>query len=65
MTTPEGSMPPLHVHDEDESFYVLDGVITLYVGDQVVTLDAGRLVPRPAGRPAHVRRRVRGRGCWS
>ena len=52
-------MPPLHVHDEDETFVVLEGSLTLFVGDQ---RDRGRARgrrPRPEGRPAHLPRRVR------
>ncbi len=51
MTVPEGSMPPLHLQDEDESFYVLDGVATLYVGEQVVTLMPGASHLAPRGIP--------------
>jgi quercetin dioxygenase-like cupin family protein len=45
----KGSMPPLHVHRrDDETFYVLDGEIRLFVGDDELLLDAGRaaLAPR-------------------
>ena len=44
-----GDMPPLHVHDrDDETFYVLEGALTLFFGDQQVTLLAGQtaLAPR-------------------
>jgi hypothetical protein len=44
-------MPPLHIHDEDESFYVLEGVATLYVGEQVVTLLPGASFLAPRGVP--------------
>ena len=48
LTSPRGSMPPLHVHDEDEGFYVVDGRITLYVGDAVHDLEVAEsaLAPR-------------------
>lgn len=40
MAMPEGSMPPPHIHDEDETIYVLEGWMTFYVGDK--TIPAGR-----------------------
>src|SRR5262249_848580 len=46
----EGDMPPLHVHrDEDEAFYVLDGELTLFVGDQEMRLTAGGCAGAPRG----------------
>ncbi len=45
----QGDMPPLHVHhQDDETFYVLEGELTLFLGDQQVTLLAGQaaLAPR-------------------
>ena len=48
----EGDMPPLHVHrDEDEAFYVLDGRLTLFVGDEQLELGAGQSVVAPRGVP--------------
>jgi quercetin dioxygenase-like cupin family protein len=42
MHAPAGDQPPLHVHEhEDEGFYVLEGSVTLWVGDA----DPVRLVP--------------------
>ena len=39
---PQGTMPPLHVHrDDDEAFYVLEGSLTLFVGDGEVEVGAG------------------------
>jgi mannose-6-phosphate isomerase-like protein (cupin superfamily) len=36
---PRGSAPPLHVHhNEDEAFYVLDGEVTVLVGDERIDL---------------------------
>jgi quercetin dioxygenase-like cupin family protein len=48
VTAPRGSMPPLHVHDEDEGFYVVDGRVTLYAGDAVHELEVAEsaLAPR-------------------
>jgi len=42
ITAPAGLQTPLHVHyGEDEGFYVLEGSVTIEVGDQVVELGAG------------------------
>jgi quercetin dioxygenase-like cupin family protein len=47
-----GHMPPLHVHHaEDESFVVLDGEVTLYVGAETRTLRAGETALGPKGIP--------------
>lgn len=50
ITTNAGCEPPLHVHErEDESFYVLDGEVTFYVGDAVVRGEAGTYLLAPRG----------------
>ena len=44
-----GAPPPRHVHEhEEEAFYVLDGTLDLYLGDDVVEVHPGSfcLVPR-------------------
>jgi quercetin dioxygenase-like cupin family protein len=42
-----GQMPPLHTHEEDEAFYVLEGTMTVYAGDETVRIAAGeRFVAR-------------------
>lgn len=42
VTEPPGAEAPLHVHHrEDEAFYVLDGSVTLHVGDETVEATAG------------------------
>jgi quercetin dioxygenase-like cupin family protein len=47
-----GDMPPLHVHQaDDETFFVLQGELTLFAGDQVVRLQAGSAVLAPRGIP--------------
>src|SRR5262245_52637200 len=57
---PEGDMPPLHVHhEEDEVFHILDGEVT----HPVPARDGGvarnrRDIPCTPGRPAHVSRRL-------
>jgi quercetin dioxygenase-like cupin family protein len=39
---PRGSGPPLHVHhNEDETFYVLEGEVTIQVGEERIDLAAG------------------------
>ena len=43
ITAPPGLQTPLHVHyREDEGFYVLEGSVTIEVGDQTVELAAGQ-----------------------
>ena len=41
--------PPLHHHDFDEAFYVLDGELTLQLGDEVRTAGPGSLTFAPRG----------------
>lgn len=42
MTEPPGAEAPLHVHHrEDEAFWILDGSVTVYVGDAVIEASAG------------------------
>ena len=39
---PHGTGPPLHLHHkEDETFYVLEGEVTILVGDERIDLAAG------------------------
>jgi len=50
---PPGLGSPWHVHtDEDEWFYVLEGNLTVYVGDTRVDLAPWGHHPRPAGTAA-------------
>ena len=52
MLVPPGLGSPWHVHtDEDEWFYVLDGNLTVYVGDTRVDLAAGGFAFGPTGVP--------------
>jgi quercetin dioxygenase-like cupin family protein len=56
ITGPQGDMPPLHIHHlEDEAFYVLEGELTLFVGDREIRLGAGECAVAPRGIP-HVYR---------
>src|SRR5215207_1685056 len=46
---PLGTAPPLHIHHgEDETFYVIEGAITVFAGDGRIELGTGDygLVPR-------------------
>src|SRR5215469_9490522 len=50
--SPEGDMPPLHVHhEEDEVFHVLDGQVTLFLPGSEVSLGAGETFRAPQGVP--------------
>jgi quercetin dioxygenase-like cupin family protein len=49
-TGPAGDQTPLHVHHaDDEGFYVLEGELTLWVGDEQHILRAGESVLAPRG----------------
>jgi quercetin dioxygenase-like cupin family protein len=49
---PRGSGPPLHVHhNEDEAFYLLEGQVTMFVGDERIDLEAGDYCFGPRGVP--------------
>lgn len=46
------SGPPLHVHEtQDDSFFVLEGRLTVQAGDEVVELGPGDFVSVPPGVP--------------
>ncbi len=43
-------MPPLHIHDrEEETFYVVEGQLTLFVAAEEIVLTAGQAVVAPRG----------------
>jgi quercetin dioxygenase-like cupin family protein len=44
-----GGRPPLHHHDFDETFYVLEGELTFQLGDERFTRRAGELAFAPRG----------------
>jgi len=49
---PPGGGPPPHVHSrEEEGFYVLEGEITLVVGDERLIASAGMFANMPVGTP--------------
>src|SRR3954452_10615087 len=41
--------PPLHHHDFDEAFYVVEGELTFWFGDELVTRGPGSLTFAPRG----------------
>ena len=52
ITAPAGLQTPLHVHyREDEGFYVLEGSVTIEVGEQTVELGAGEHAIGPRNIP--------------
>ncbi len=49
---PRGSGPPVHIHHrEDETFYILEGQVTMFVGDERIDLEAGDYCFGPRGVP--------------
>jgi quercetin dioxygenase-like cupin family protein len=47
---PPGGGPPPHVHSrEEEGFYILEGEITLHVGDERIVVTAGMFANMPVG----------------
>lgn len=46
---PRGDSPPLHVHDEDEIFHLIEGVMRLRVGGDEVVLHPGETINAPRG----------------
>src|SRR5262245_20536288 len=48
LVAPRGMASPVHRHTrEDEAFYVLDGEVSVYVGDEVVRAGAGEFLWAP------------------
>jgi quercetin dioxygenase-like cupin family protein len=51
-TMPAGAKgPPLHLHDFDEAFYVVEGELTFQLGDELTVAGAGELAFAPRGVP--------------
>ncbi len=45
-----GFGPPLHVHDaQEDTFYVLDGVLTAQIGEEIIELKEGDFASAPPG----------------
>jgi quercetin dioxygenase-like cupin family protein len=50
--SPKGTEPPRHVHSrEDETFYLLEGKITFYIGEETYEATPGTFVSAPRGVP--------------
>jgi hypothetical protein len=47
--------PPLHRHDFDETFYVIEGELTFQLGDELFRAKAGEIAFAPRGVPPHLR----------
>jgi mannose-6-phosphate isomerase-like protein (cupin superfamily) len=48
----QSTEPPLHIHHrEDEAWYILDGKMTFYVGDDILEATAGCFAYAPRGIP--------------
>ena len=51
---PDFGGPPLHHHDFDETFYVMEGELTFQLGDELFSAKAGELTFAPGRRAARV-----------
>src|SRR5262245_7106890 len=52
MNDPRGTATPMHIHrKEDETFYVLEGQIVVFIGDERIALSAGDYAFAPRGIP--------------
>jgi quercetin dioxygenase-like cupin family protein len=52
MASPAGDQPPLHMHrTDDEGFYLLEGRVRFWIGDQVRELGPGEFALAPHGVP--------------
>jgi quercetin dioxygenase-like cupin family protein len=48
---PQHASPPLHTHPQDESYFVLEGRLTIQAGDRRFGLEAGAAAVVPSGVP--------------
>ena len=49
---PHGDMPPLHLHErDDETFYVIEGTVSVFVEDMETALTAGQALLASRGKP--------------
>jgi len=46
---PHGASPPLHTHPQDETFYILDGKVTVFVESERHACEPGSAVFVPGG----------------
>jgi quercetin dioxygenase-like cupin family protein len=51
VTLPRGAAPPIHSHPQDETFYVLEGEVTMWVDDQARPCRTGAIAFAPGGSP--------------
>jgi quercetin dioxygenase-like cupin family protein len=48
----KGNEPPVHVHqNENESYYILEGAIRFWVGNEIIDAKAGDFIHLPKGIP--------------
>src|SRR5262249_5895011 len=59
----QGGMPPLHVPDADEAFYVLEGELSIFLPGRQLRLTAGDCVVAPRDVP-HVYRVESDKARW-
>ena len=51
-TDPRGMAPPVHIHHwEDETFYVVEGLVSVFIGDAQIDAPAGEFVFMPRAVP--------------
>lgn len=62
-TLAAGLMPPLHSHEVDEAFHVVDGSVVVYAGGETVRLEAGESFVAPRSVP-HTHRAATERARW-
>lgn len=48
-TVPVGAAPPLHIHDSDETVYVIDGTLNYHIGGETFEGGPGSIFHIPAG----------------
>jgi len=62
---PSGGGPPPHVHSlEEKGFYILEGEITLQVGDKRLVASAGMFANMPVGTPHSFKnKQIARQGC--
>lgn len=64
-TMPPGAKePPLHTHAFDETFYVLDGELTVRVADELIVVGAGELAFALGGVPHTLANRSSASACF-
>jgi len=51
LTLPGGAAPPMHSHPQDETFYVSDGVVIMWVDGEARRCEAGAVAYAPGESP--------------